>query len=67
MIHNLITFFWIALLAFLLTGSSAKAATSPPACTVIGNIGNIIIGKCVDEDTGVIIYGNSAGWMQILE
>ncbi len=40
---------------------------APPAtsdnCEVLGTIGTIIIGKCIDPDDGTVIYGNSAGFM----
>lgn len=42
---------------------SAKASSLEPGCVTIGTIGTVIVSRCYDEETGIILYGDSAGWM----
>lgn len=45
--------------------AASPAATS--MCEPIGVVGNVIISRCIDEDTGIILYVNSAGFMLLGE
>lgn len=45
--------------------AAAPAATS--MCEPIGVVGNVIISRCLDEETGIILYVNSAGFMMLGE
>lgn len=45
----------------------AAAPAAGPLCEPIGIVGNVIISRCEDEDTGAIIYANSAGYMLLGE
>lgn len=42
---------------------SVKASSLEPGCKVIGSIGNLLVSRCYDDETGAIFYGNSNGWM----
>lgn len=47
--------------------AQAAAPAAGPLCEPIGIVGNVIISRCEDEDTGAIIYANSAGYMLLGE
>lgn len=47
--------------------ANAAAPAAGPLCVLMGIVGNVIIVRCEDEDTGAIIYANSAGFMMLGE
>lgn len=40
-------------------------AASENGCSVIGVVGTVIVARCEDEDTGMLIWANSAGFMVV--
>lgn len=47
--------------------SVQAAAGGSDNCEVLGTIGSVIIGRCIDPDTGREIYGNSQGFIDAIE
>lgn len=44
----------------------AQAAT-PNGCEVVGTVGNVIVSRCIDDQTGLVVFANSAGFMQVAQ
>lgn len=40
-------------------------AATPNGCTVIGTVGNVIVARCIDDETNSVVFVNSAGFMQM--
>jgi hypothetical protein len=57
----------IALAVVFGIGLLPVRAAGANGCETIGTIGNIIVARCEDEETGAVIYGNSAGFMDVVE
>lgn len=61
----------ILLGAAIIVTQNVYANAAPPAtsdnCVELGTIGTVIIGRCVDPDTGREIYANSAGFIDVVE
>lgn len=51
-----------AFYAFDDLGQPVQAA-APNGCTSVGTIGAVEVALCEDEDTGLMVWGNSAGMM----
>lgn len=47
-----------------LTQPESVQAAAQNGCVVIGTVGNVIVARCEDEDTGTVLYANSAGFME---
>lgn len=47
--------------------AQAAASTATPdttsMCEPIGVVGNVIISRCIDDETSIVLYVNSAGFM----
>ncbi len=42
-------------------------AATPNGCELLGNTGNVIIFRCVDDSAGNVVYANSAGFMVVAQ
>lgn len=47
--------------------AAAPVIDSAPPCTPIAATGNIVISRCVDEETGQVLYVNNIGFMVLGE
>lgn len=55
---------WLPIMATkLVVPVQAASPAAQNGCVVIGTVGNVIIARCEDEDTGTVLYANSAGYM----
>ncbi len=56
-------------LALMLAGSAVTPiqAATPNGCTLLGNAGNVLIMRCIDNETGNVVYANSAGFMVVAQ
>lgn len=59
--------FAILSLAGYLVGSSLQPvhAAGTNGCDLLGNAGNVLIMRCIDNETGNIVYANSAGMLVV--
>lgn len=46
---------------------AASPAATDNACTEIGKAGGRTVFRCIDDETGLVLFGNDAGFIQVVE
>lgn len=46
---------------------AASPAATDNACTEIGTAGGRTVFRCIDDETGLVLFGNDAGFIQVVE
>jgi hypothetical protein len=64
-IASILLLTFAAIGVYELTRPEPLHAAAQNGCVVIGVVGNVIVARCEDEDTGFVFYANSAGMLVV--
>lgn len=53
----------LCLVAAALVFTAPVEAATPNGCAIVGTVGTVIVALCQDEDSGLMVWANSAGMM----